>query len=168
MLKCGKKFLSVVLYILEGVCMKVCIQKSPTFQRRLKSSEEAEYSDVLKRGKGKVNGTSGEGRSILIIPAPSLPQSAENSTGVGNLASSESEKFFNFAKKYWGINEVQILPIGQSFAHKGRYVLYSGSSMDLGNHVINLEDFLNKDEFKQVVDTNKIHDRVKSDLLIWI
>ena len=144
-----------------NVCMKITADYSPNFKRRLKPTEEAEYSDVLKQGKAKAAHTGVlNGKSILIVPASSLPQSAANNTGVGNLASEDGQKFFDFAKKYWGINEVQILPIGHYHSHAGKYIPYSGTSMDLGNHVINLKDFLSEEEFNRVVASNKISDRV--------
>ena len=142
--------------------MKIsAINNSPNFKRRLKSSEEAEYSDILKQGKAKAAHTEiSSGKSILIVPAPSLPQSAANNTGVGNLASEDALKFFDFAKKYWGINEVQILPIGQYHSHAGEYLPFSGTALDLGNHVINLKDFLSEEEFQKVVKANSTTDRV--------
>ena len=135
--------------------MKIYASYSPSFKRRLTSSEEAEYSDVLKQGKAKASNTQvSSGKSILIVPASSLPQSAQNNTGVGNLASEEAQKFFDFAKKYWGINEIQILPIGHYHSHAREYLPYSGTSMDLGNHVINLKEFLSEEEFQKVVKNN--------------
>ncbi len=126
------------------------------FTRRLKPSEEAEYSDVLKKGRRICTGHSDDIRSILIVPASSLP----NRTGVGNLNSPESQEFFDFAKKYWGINENQILPIGQYYSHKGEYPIYSGSSMELGNHVIDIEKYVSKKDFDKIVQDNKIKDKV--------
>ena len=123
--------------------MKVQPIYSINFKRRLKTSEEPEYSDVLKKAKEKAS--HGKGKSILIVPAMSLPQSEYNNTGVGNLASKEAEQFFDFVKKYWGINEVQILPMGHFYEKNERYAIYSGTSTDLGNHVINLEDYVTKE-----------------------
>lgn len=71
--------------------MKICANKNINFQRRLKPSEEAEYSDVLKQA-------SKAGKKVLIVPASSLP----NKTGVGNLGTDESQIFFDFAKKILG------------------------------------------------------------------
>lgn len=141
--------------------MKITASYSPIFQRRLKPSEEAEYSDVLQKGKSKAANTGLlTGKSILIVPTPSLPQSKENNTGVGNLGTKDAQSFFDFAKKYWGINEVQILPSGHYHSHAGEYLPYSGTSMDLGNHIINLKDFLNEDEFNKIVKSNSTTDRV--------
>ncbi len=77
------------------------------FKRRLRSSEEAEFSAILKQGKEKLGNT---GHSMLIVPTASLPQSIN--TGVGNLLDPEAMKFFDFAKQYWGINYIQTLPDG--------------------------------------------------------
>ena len=134
--------------------MKIDRIQSVTFKRRLKQSEESDYQEVLKKAKSKASHTD-FGRSILIVPSQSLPQSAHHNTGVGNLASKEGQQFFDFVKKYWGINEIQLLPTGHFFSKNGEYPIYSGSSMDLGNHMINLEDFLNETELKEVVKNNK-------------
>ena len=136
------------------------ISTNVTFKRRLKASEETEYTDVLNRAKQKAGN---DGHSMLIIPSASLPQNPQTNTGVGNILDKEGIKFFDFAKKYWGINSVQMLPNGvYRDWPPGEYKPYSGSSFDLGNQVINLE-LLTKDEygkilseadFKQVVDAN--------------
>lgn len=139
--------------------MKISAINSINFKRKLKPSEEAEYASTLKQGKSKAAHAE-NGKSILIVPAASLPQSASNNTGVGNLASDDAQKFFDFSKKYWGINEVQILPIGQYHSHAGEYIPYGGTSMDLGNHVINLQDYLTLEEFNDLVKNNPIKDRV--------
>ena len=132
--------------------MKISKLYCISFKRRLKDSEKAEYSDVLEKAKKKA--AKGDCRTILIIPPQSLPQAIQNNTGVGNIASEEGQKFFEFAKQYWGINEVQLLPTGHYYGKQGRYFPYSGSSIDFGNHIINLKDFLSAEEFKKVVDRN--------------
>ena len=137
--------------------MKIHNVSNVNFQRRLKSNEEAEYSGVLKQGREKCIGNNCNGNKfILIVPASSLP----NKTGVGNLNSKESSKFFDFAKLYWGINETQILPIGQYHSHRGEYPIYSGTSMDLGNHVIDIKNYVSKEDFDEIVRKNEIKDRV--------
>ena len=137
--------------------MKIQKISGINFERRLKPSEEAEYSEILNRGRDKCIGKNPDGKkSILIVPSSSLP----NKTGVGNLNSKESQKFFDFAEQYWGINEVQILPVGQYFNHKGEYPIYSGSSMDLGNHVIDIQKYVPEEDFDEIVKSNNIKDRV--------
>lgn len=137
--------------------MKIHKLSGINFERRLKQEEKAEYSDVLNKAKEKCIGANSEGKkSILIIPASSLP----NKTGVGNLNSKESQDFFDFAKLYWGINEAQILPIGQYHGYKGEYPIYSGTSMDLGNHVIDIQKYASEEDFQEIVLRNNIKDRV--------
>lgn len=128
--------------------MKICANKNISFQRRLKPNEEAEYIDVLKKAKTKAGNT---GKSVLIVPASSLP----NKTGVGNVCTEESQEFFDFAKKYWGINEIQILPSGQYHEYNGEYPVYSGTSMDLGNHIINVKNYLPENDYNELVAANK-------------
>lgn len=134
--------------------MKICAQNNITFQRRLKPSEEAGYSHVLNSAKSK-------GKSVLIIPATSLP----NKTGVGNIGTKESLEFFDFAKKYWGINEVQILPMGQYHKHNEYYPFYSGTSMDLGSHVINIKDYISQEDYNKIVKSSPHQTHVNFDCL---
>lgn len=131
--------------------MDLKINSSINFQRRLKPKEEGEYSAVLKEAKEKVGN---KGKSILIVPTSSLPQEKQNNTGVGTLNTQESEKFFDFAKKYWGINEIQIQPVGQYHGWNGKYPIYSGTSMDLGNHMIDIKSHCTKEEFEELVKAN--------------
>ena len=131
--------------------MDLKINNSINFQRRLKPKEEGEYSAVLKEAKEKVGN---KGKSILIVSTSSLPQEKQNNTGVGTLNTQESEKFFDFAKKYWGINEVQIQPVGQYHGWNGKYPIYSGTSMDLGNHMIDIKSHCTKEEFEELVKAN--------------
>ena len=72
----------------------------------------------------------------------------------GTLNTQESEKFFDFAKKYWDINEVQIQPVGQYHGWNGKYPIYSGTSMDLGNHMIDIKSHCTKEEFEELVKAN--------------
>ena len=117
--------------------MKLTAVTNICFQRKLRPEEEADFSAVLKKSREKLGST---GHSILIIPSSSLPQAPNTNTGVGNLLDTEAIKFFDFAKQYWGINTVQLLPEGRfKKPAKGIYKPYSGSSFDLGNQIINLE-----------------------------
>lgn len=131
---------------------------SPTFQRKLLASEEAEFSSVLKEGKKKLGNT---GHSILILPSSSLPQ--EFNTGVGNLLDKEGMRFIDFAQKYWGINCIQLLPEGNFVPKAGSFFPYSGSSIDLGPQLINTEllttpeygNLLDKSDLEKIVNANK-------------
>lgn len=131
--------------------MDIKINSAINFQRRLKPKEEGEYSAVLNQAKAKIGNT---GKSILIVPTSSLPQNTQNNTGVGTLNQAESAKFFDFAKKYWGINEIQIQPVGQYHAWQGQFPIYSGTSMDLGNHMIDIKSHCTEEEFKEIVKSN--------------
>ena len=137
--------------------MKINVINSINFGRRLRADEESGYTETLKQAK---EACGNKGKSVLIVPSSSLPQSKELNTGVGNLASKDGLEFFDFVKKYWGINGVQILPIGQYHSHRGEYPIYSGTSMDLGNHVIDIKSFATEDEFRQIVENNSVNDRV--------
>ncbi len=131
--------------------MELKINNTINFQRRLKPKEEGEYSAVLKEAKEKIGN---KGKSILIVPTSSLPQEKQNNTGIGTLNQKESEKFFDFAKKYWGINEIQIQPVGQYHCWQGQYPIYSGTSMDLGNHMIDIKSHCTQEEFAELVKAN--------------
>ena len=141
--------------------MKISLDSSPAFKRRLKTSEEADYCAVLKRGKELAGNT---GKTILIVPSPSLPQRKETNTGVGNILDKKSLEFFEFAKKYWGINCIQDLPNGRYIPHNRYWRLYSGSSMDLGSQLINLEiltkDIIKPEELNKIVYQNLSQDSV--------
>ncbi len=139
--------------------MRINYNTSVSFQRRLRKNEEADYFNVLKEARETASGQK-NGKNILILPASSLPQSSQNNTGVGNLNSDESQRFFDFTKKYWGINEIQLLPIGQCHKNHEQYPLYSGSSMDFGNYIIDAKEILSNEDFKKLVNTNNISDRV--------
>ncbi len=124
------------------------------FKRKLTPKEESDYIDVLKKAKEKVSHEQ-NGKSVLIIHAPSLPQKKENNTGVGNIASKDGIMFIDFAKKYWGINEIQLLPMGQYHRVMSTFPIYSGTSMNFGNHVIDVKQFVSENDFNKIVNTNK-------------
>ena len=137
-----------------------------SFGRKLTAPELQEYSETLTQAKQVVGQT---GNSVLIIHDACLPQSAARNTGVANLAGTDSTKFFEFAKNYLGINAIEVLPQGQVFSHDGSYCAYSGSSISLGNHQINLEllqtpeyeKLLTPQEFEAVVNANTAYDKEK-------
>lgn len=137
--------------------MQIKFNPTITFQRQLKSGEEREYCDILQKGKEKLGST---GKSILIIPSASLPQAAENNTGTGSITSADGIRFIEFAKKYWGINEVQLLPCGQYHCHSENYPIYSGTSMDLGNHMIDIKSFVPKADFEKIVQNKSTDNRI--------
>ena len=143
------------------IYMKISIEKSQTFNRRLRSSEKKEYSQVLREGKNKVGNT---GYSMLIVPSVSLPQLSKNNTGVGNMLDKESKEFFDFAKQYWGINSIQLLPEG---AHNRRFETfrpYSGTSLDLGVQLINF-NLLTTDDYGKILDSKDVKELVSKNTL---
>ncbi len=137
-----------------------------SFGRKLTASELKEYGETLAQAKQVVGQT---GNSVLIVHDACLPQSASKNTGVANLAGTDSGKFFEFAKNYLGVNAVEVLPQGQVYSHDGSYCAYSGSSLSLGNHQINLEllqspeyeKLLTPQEFEDVVKANTAFDKEK-------
>lgn len=139
--------------------MRVTFNTGINFKRRLLPSEEADFSAVLKDGKTKLGNT---GHSMLIVPSSSLPQ--EINTGVGNLLDKEGKNFIDFAKLYWGINYIQLLPEGKYRAYNyDEFLPYSGSSLDLGEHLINPEllttknfgNILTQEDISEIVNSNK-------------
>ena len=131
-----------------------------SFQRRLKTSEETEYKSVLNEAKQKVGN---KGHSVIIMPSSSLPHYLSNNVGCGNMLNKESREFFDFAKLYWGINYVQLLPEGQFARRVTDYKPYSGSSLDLGDQLINL-DILTTNEYGRLLDKKDIENIVKLNL----
>lgn len=126
--------------------MRIQQQNFLNFKRRLTSSEEADFYSTLQKGKEKIGNT---GHTALIIPSPSLPQ--EYNTGVGHFLDKEGIKFLDFAKQYWGINTIQLLPEGNyGVRREGIFLPYSGSSFSLGDQLINLE-LLTKNEYAKLL-----------------
>lgn len=136
--------------------MKIYAINNITFQRKLKNNEIADYQNTLQQAKFKIGN---RGKSLLIVPTTSLP----NETGVGNLGTKESLDFFEFAKTYWGINEIQLLPIGQYHNHNGEYPIYSGTSMDLGEQNIDIKKYANPEDYsKLIIDKNNSNVRFEN------
>ena len=144
--------------------MKIQTINQISFGRELKKRELKEYQKVLQESKTLIGAS---GKSILIMPSVSLPAISDNNTGAGNLLDSSSEDFFKFSKEYWGINTVQLLPEGDYYRKKNKYVKpYSGSSFSLGTQLINLEylttdageNLLSLDDVKKVVKSNNLSD----------
>ena len=132
--------------------MKVSLNTNLNFKRQLRPTEEVDFALTVSQAKQKLGNT---GNSILIIPSASLPQNLN--TGMGNLLDCEGQKFIDFAKQYWGINYIQVLPEGIYKTRNGNsYLPYSGSSLDLGQHLINLE-LLTKDEAGNLISKNEIN-----------
>lgn len=120
--------------------MRISSVSNINFKRQLKSHEEADFVRVVNQAKEKIGNT---GNSIFIVPSSSLPQ--DINTGVGNLLDKEALKFFDFVKLYFGTNCIQLLPEGRFKIHHNNVLPYSGSSIDLGEQLINLERLTTND-----------------------
>lgn len=137
--------------------MKINFIQSPNFQRKLTPKEEVEYCAIIREAKAK---SGNKGKTILIIPSSSFPQTAKNNTGVGNIGNEDGLKFVDFVKKYWDINGIQLLPTGQLHEHNGEIPLYSSTSMDLGNHMVDLKNKISPEDYDYIVNSNNISNRV--------
>lgn len=139
-----------------------------SFKRRLTSSEEKEMAQVNAKAKQLLGNT---GNSVLIVHDACLPQSAERNTGVANILNSESGGFFDFAKTYFGINTIEVLPQGEfGRKHKnGLVCAYGYSALGLNDSVIDAEALTGEQwryilmpkEFKEIVDANTVIDRAQ-------
>lgn len=140
--------------------MKVGLRDNLRFGRALTTDELAEYVDVRQKAR-EVAGK--QEKSILIIPSYSMPQSPEENTGMGHLASKNSGQLFDFFKAYLGVNVLEDLPPGQvqeAPDHKALYRPYSGTTISLGNHNINA-DFLTTYEYGYLLDKKEFDGIVK-------
>ena len=137
-----------------------------SFKRRLTLSEEKEMDLVDAQAKQLLGNT---GNSVLIVHDACLPQSAERNTGVANILNGESGGFFDFAKTYFGINTIEVLPQGEfGRKHKnGLVCAYGYSSLGLNDSLIDPETLTKKqwryillpEEFKEIVDANNAVDK---------
>ncbi len=140
------------------------VKNEITFGRALNKKEMRQYIDVQEKARKLAGQT---GKSIFIVHDACLPQSDNKNTGVSNLASNESIDFLSYMKSYLGFNTVEILPCGELHSNNGLYSPYSGTSLSLGNHEINLElltqnefeKILSPDEYKDVVNSNTASDK---------
>ena len=136
-----------------------------SFKRALREDEISGYSDTLKKAKQCVGQT---GKSIFIVHDACLPQRPEINTGVGNLSSVDSCKFFETMKTYLGVNTVEVLPLGPIKPVKNLYCAYGSSALPLSSHLINpellldesFEKLLKTDEIKNVVEKNDIPEKM--------
>ncbi|MCQ2789157.1 MAG: 4-alpha-glucanotransferase [bacterium] len=142
--------------------VKAVNNRNVSFERQLTKNEMTQYKSVLSKAKEKVGQT---GKSVFIVHDVCLPQNPSHNTGVGNLSSKESGKFFDFIKNYLGINTVEVLPQGQYPHHSP----YSGTSLSLGYQEINPQllttkefgKMLSKSDVKEIVDANNIAKKEK-------
>ena len=140
--------------------MRISLDTKISFGRQLKPAEEKDYGLVLKSAKEKAGNT---GQSVLIVPSTVLPQKSKVNTGAGNILNKESETFFDFTKKYWGIDTIQLLPEGRPKPAWGSYFPYSGTALSLGEQLINPE-LLTKKEFAKLISTKDFKKIVKANI----
>ncbi len=133
------------------------------FRRRLTSAEEREMREVNARAKELLGNT---GNSVLVVHDACLPQAAARNIGVANILGTESDEFFDFAKTYFGVNTVEVLPQGE-FLRKHRSGLvcaYGYSALGLNDSLIDMQTLttpawrgiLKAQEFAQVVEANNL------------
>jgi len=146
---------------------KVGFNNRVSFGSALTKEQRVEFVKTLQQAK-EVSGANGH--SLLIVHDACLPQNAANNTGVGNLSSEESDKFFSFMKDYMGFNGTKLLPQGEhNEVNGGFYCSYGGSTLSLGTHQVNLDlltkpefgNILTGEEFQAVVGANKATDKAK-------
>ena len=74
------------------------IQQNLAFKRALTSREKNEVKSLLQKAKEEL---SEDGKSILIVHEPCLPQDKSTDTGIGHLSSDTSLKFLIMQKIIW-------------------------------------------------------------------
>ncbi len=132
-----------------------------SFGRALNSKELRQFSDVRERAKKAAGQT---GKSIFIVHDTCLPQSACKNTGVSSLSSQDTLDFLAYMKPYLGFNTLEILPAGELKNENGFYCAYAGSSLSLGNHLINPE-LLTKKDFGEILTQEEYDSIVKSNMI---
>ncbi len=151
--------------------MRITSSSNVTFGRSLTQAEEKRFDKVLhdaQRALGIENG-----KSVLLVHEPCLPQSIENNTGASTLSSDEALDFFDFMKRYAGINSVEVMPSGE-YSNLSRFNLninpnpYSSGTFGLGEQTINLELFkdlgiIDDEDIKYVVSKNGLVDLANID-----
>lgn len=136
------------------------------FKRRLTSNEENELRSVSAQAKEILGNT---GNSVLIVHDTCLPQAAYRNTGVANILGKEADEFFEFAKTYFGVNTIEVLPQGEAGrVHKsGLVCAYGNSALGLNESLINPEtltgagwcNILRQEEFEAIVAANDAVDK---------
>lgn len=140
-----------------------------SFKRRLTISEEKEMERVNAQAKELLGST---GNSVLIVHDACLPQGAGRNTGVSNILTPDASAFFDFAKTYFGINTVEVLPQGE-FMRKhdsGLVCAYGYSALGLNDSLIDTESLttpkwkkiLRPEEFKEIVESNRAVDKAST------
>lgn len=138
------------------------------FKRHLTKDEEKELRQVSLEAKKVLGNT---GNSVLIVHDACLPQSPSRNTGVANILGQDSEDFFDFAKTYFGINTIEVLPQGEAGrVHKsGLVCAYGNSALGLNDSLINPEiltgsgwrNIMRPEEFEAIVAANDAADKAE-------
>ncbi len=138
------------------------------FRRRLTSAEEREMREVNARAKELLGNT---GNSVLVVHDACLPQVAERNIGVANILGTDSDKFFDFAKTYFGVNTVEVLPQGEFLRkhRRGFVCAYGYSALGLNDSLIDMQTLttpswrgiLKTQEFEEIVGANDLPERAK-------
>lgn len=137
-----------------------------SFKRQLTKAEEMEMQKITTQAKQVLGNT---GNSVLIVHDACLPQTVSRNVGVANILGEDSSSFFDFAKTYWGVNTVQMLPQGE-FMKKGRDGMtcaYAYSALGLNDSLISAEaltqpkwkSILLPKEFDEIVASNNRFDK---------
>lgn len=139
---------------------------SISFKRQLTKAEEMDMQKITAQAKQVLGNT---GNSVLVVHDACLPQAASRNVGVANILGEDSSNFFDFAKTYWGVNTVQMLPQGE-FMKKGRSGMtcaYGYSALGLNDSLISVEaltqprwkKILLPHEFEEIVVSNNKFDK---------
>lgn len=146
--------------------LPVSTRQDISFKRRLTNDEENELRSVTAQAKEVLGNT---GNSVLIIHDTCLPQSPARNTGVANILGRESDEFFEFAKTYFGVNTIEVLPQGEAgrVHRNGLVCAYENSALGLNDSLINPETLtgakwrhiLEQEEFDSIVAANDTVDK---------
>lgn len=116
---------------------------SLSFGDALSTKQEAEYRkllDDIKRDQGYQDGI-----NMVKIYAPALPSNRDEDTGTGKITSNEADRFYDFARTYYGANSIKLMPMGQltdkTVYSQDHYPgTYNRSAFTIGEDAINLFD----------------------------
>ncbi|MCM1010774.1 MAG: 4-alpha-glucanotransferase [Fusobacterium sp.] len=146
--------------------LPVTQRQNIAFKRRLTNDEERELRTLNAQAKEVLGNT---GNSVLIVHDACLPQAPARNTGVANILGQDSEEFFDFAKTYFGVNTIEVLPQGEAGrVHKnGLVCAYGNSALGLNDSLINPEilteakwrHIMLPEEFEAIVAANNAVDK---------
>ncbi len=147
----------------------VISQNNLAFRRRLTNDEETQLRKITGQAKEVLGNT---GNSVLIVHDACLPQAQTRNTGVANISGKDSAQFFDFAKTYFGVNTIEVLPQGEFVrAHSNGLVsAYSYSAFGLNDSLINPEaltrpawrNIMTTEEFDSIVAANNAADKAST------